>query len=450
MKKTWKKSILAVATLAVLSFCFAGTVNAAVLVKTPEEAKKQYEEYVKYDEEHPDEIVDLAASPRVPILISGKNVSLNDYISLEYEDEKQKELFDYTFENNTLTVKVKDIDVYNAMLERKYITDKNDPVYQKMSKYARVSESGNCYVGLDVKIYFKGDITRIETADISKTGYVAALGEDVDITNVYGTDEKGKYAKLGSYGELGFKTDEDTYGWRMGASGWDKLWSYNWYNRDKTVVRFLTDNETKVHDYEEGYFGYSNTTCSAYAIWNFKLELAETAVADQEKGVSITAKKDMNAKIKVDVLDKASEPYKDLSGKVGDNEILKAFEVSMDGNYTGAIKVTFDVGTEYNGRAATVYHKKANGEIETLNAKVNNGKVTVSVKELSPFMVTVAKAETPTNPTTEEPEETPSKPATTDRKKDNPPKTGTVDTMPIVAGIVGLATIGLAVILKKD
>ncbi|MBQ2916629.1 MAG: hypothetical protein IJE59_00360 [Clostridia bacterium] len=55
----------------------------------------------------------------------------------------------------------------------------------------------------------------------------------------------------------------------------------------------------------------------------------------------------------------------------------------------GPIELTFDVGTENNGKSYLIGHLKNGLEYEEFTGKVENGKITITVDSLSPFMVSI-------------------------------------------------------------
>ena len=66
---------------------------------------------------------------------------------------------------------------------------------------------------------------------------------------------------------------------------------------------------------------------------------------------------------------------------------LSTYDVHIDGGYEGNITLTFDVGSQYDGRNVAIKHLLDNGNIETYTVTVKDGKVTVTVDSLSPFVL---------------------------------------------------------------
>lgn len=157
----------------------------------------------------------------------------------------------------------------------------------------------------------------------------------------------------------------------------------------------------------------------------------------------------------------------------GYNQINYAYELSATGNIKNGVELTFDVGTNNNGRQAMILHKKSNGEYETFERTVEDGKVKITVTEFSPFMVAVAETKpsggnsqgsvntdnSKEEKKTENTEQTPTKTekAETEKKSigattvkvatDNEPKTGTTD-YTVIATILAIVSLAGIIILK--
>lgn len=98
-----------------------------------------------------------------------------------------------------------------------------------------------------------------------------------------------------------------------------------------------------------------------------------------------------DAILNVSLIQPEEDVYQELKAQIPNSmEHIGAFRLSITGEAKGSFTITFDVGTLYNGRKVTVYHKKPDGEIEMREAVVTNGKVTITVDSLSPFMIAAA------------------------------------------------------------
>ena len=90
-----------------------------------------------------------------------------------------------------------------------------------------------------------------------------------------------------------------------------------------------------------------------------------------------------------------------------DKQILGSYEVSVVGKYRGELKLSFEVGTEHNGRTAYILHQKQNGSLEKFEQEVIDGKVMITVHELSPFIIYIDKDKTEVIPDENNDEVTP-------------------------------------------
>ncbi len=141
-------------------------------------------------------------------------------------------------------------------------------------------------------------------------------------------------------------------------------------------------------------------------------------------------------------IESTEDVYNELLTKAGDVDLVGAFELSVQGSFLGDLTVTFNIGTEYNGKTVTILHKKSSGEIETFTKTVAEGKVTITVTELSPFLISVAKSAAVTTTTTAEKTTTP---ATNKTPPPNTPNPKTSDFAPIIL-LIGLTVLSVATI----
>lgn len=150
----------------------------------------------------------------------------------------------------------------------------------------------------------------------------------------------------------------------------------------------------------------------------------------------------------IEVTNKENKEMVTEVNQKGYTKIIGSYELKLTGatKLVKPIDVTFDVGTEYNGKMAYILHKKANGSYERFEEQIKDGKVTITVSELSPFVVAVK--ENDQTPTTN-PEEQEKKPTTNKGEKDDTPKTGTIDIIGYVLVTTLLSGIGIVALKKK-
>ena len=89
-------------------------------------------------------------------------------------------------------------------------------------------------------------------------------------------------------------------------------------------------------------------------------------------------------------LEKDDEIYKTMSKELEKNglkNIIGCYELEAYGTTYKDMKVSFNLGSNYNGKEVKILHKKSDNTYETFTAKVENGKATITVNEFSPFMI---------------------------------------------------------------
>lgn len=99
---------------------------------------------------------------------------------------------------------------------------------------------------------------------------------------------------------------------------------------------------------------------------------------------------DNKTPVAMEIQKEDTEIYKEMAKEFLNKKIsniLGCFELTAYGEFHDNMKVSFTVGTDYNGRGVKVLHKKSDGTFETFTATVENGKVTITVNEFSPFMI---------------------------------------------------------------
>ena len=153
-------------------------------------------------------------------------------------------------------------------------------------------------------------------------------------------------------------------------------------------------------------------------------------------GTSITVENKENTEMVTEITNK------------GYDKIIGSYELKLTGatSLEKPIDITFDVGTEYNGKMAYILHKKADGSYERFEEQIKDGKVTIKVSELSPFVVAVKENDQASITNQEEQEKTPT---TNKGEKDTTPKTGTIDIIGYVLVTTILSGIGIVTLKKK-
>lgn len=154
-----------------------------------------------------------------------------------------------------------------------------------------------------------------------------------------------------------------------------------------------------------------------------------------DEGVTITVTEKQNATMENEIKNK------------GYANILGSYELTLEGatELSNPINVTFNLGTEYNGKTIYILHQKKDGSFEDFEEKVVDGKVTITVSELSPFVLAVKE----NNTQTETPQDEQTQDTTNEHIKDETPKTGNNDISTIVFSILSvLSAAGIAIVKK--
>ena len=158
-------------------------------------------------------------------------------------------------------------------------------------------------------------------------------------------------------------------------------------------------------------------------------------VDNLDEGVTITVTEKQNATMENEIKNK------------GYTNILGSYELTLEGatKLTNPVDITFNVGTEHNGKTVYILHQKQNGTYENFEEKVVDGKVTITVSELSPFVLALKED----NTQTETPQDEQTQDTTNEHIKDDTPKTGNNDIATIVCSILSvLSAAGIAIVKK--
>ena len=74
-------------------------------------------------------------------------------------------------------------------------------------------------------------------------------------------------------------------------------------------------------------------------------------------------------------------------------EILGVYDITVSGTTDGKAQLTFQVGSEYDGRNVIILHFNEDGSYDKYTGTVENGQVTISVDEFSPYVIALDDAE---------------------------------------------------------
>ena len=354
---------------------------------------KVLESYQKYTEEYPKYMADqenYQGEVIYPIYQGNTEIKAEDYITVDYKVTHQNDLFDITFANNEIVVKVKDYDLYQAVVNKTEISEEKTPeLWQKLVPYVNDN-----IVGLNIKIYFQDDIKDISIVPIADDLDTYQLGNRVFNVADYSNnqDSIGNYVYL-DYAGILFAYNEKNNSWR---SGFPVEASIGAYINSDFLIRNHKDTDEYLWEYDEAIRERDN---SGYTTLKIRMEYSGTTVTNEEKNVSVSGSIANDSSLTVEKLDTNADVYKELNKRLEGKKVLGAFEVKLNGEYGGKLSVSFNVDSKYNGQKATVLHKKSNGTIETFEKVITDGKVTVEVDELSPFIIALSNVKEDSTPT---------------------------------------------------
>ena len=310
----------------------------------------------------------------------------------------------------------------------------------------------NCYstdyFRCDIKVVDKnGKIyaTAINTnADIAYGGGLESLPKNIDLSSSYveyfanqyvGENIKinclGNVPYVGKYGEY-YKYKANLKNAKFNNDGVLCLDSFSYKNSEGFGGFFLDDD---------------------YTIDN------ETYVENKETSTDTKLKFDLQGKfkgtLKAEEVSKSDLVYGKIEEKLNKNS---ADDLYMwigniyieNGSFEGNLKLTFNVGEQYNGKNYFVTHmKNENYEFEEFKGIVKDGKIEITVDSLSPFGITITENTDNTITNQEENKDTTKLTETKKGEKDETPKTGIVNIMGYVLLASVLSGLGIVTLKKK-
>lgn len=165
---------------------------------------------------------------------------------------------------------------------------------------------------------------------------------------------------------------------------------------DESTIKYLKENVTiysySISDYDDDPTHFSNLSPKGFAnrhgIKFIDLAtLKQNTLTSEGTNISVSVNSADNANIVVNEIDKNSDLYKELESKYKNLDIQLAYDISIEGDYEGNIKVSLPVGSKYEGKTVTVLHYCSDGTVDRYRVVVVDGKVSVDVSELSPFVI---------------------------------------------------------------
>ena len=117
------------------------------------------------------------------------------------------------------------------------------------------------------------------------------------------------------------------------------------------------------------------------------------AFVNADYGIKVSGVKDGSMSVR------AIEPNTDeydsyvSTDPVKGKEILGVYDITVSGTMDGKAQLTFQVGSEYDGRNVIILHFNEDGSYDKYTGTVENGQVTISVDEFSPYVIALDDAE---------------------------------------------------------
>lgn len=344
------------------------------------------------------------------------------YIPVNQENKYNLQLKDINGELTEMTINATadttEAKGYNSWLE---IVDENNN-YIGSEEYYLNGQVGASWPG--------GSTTAVYTA-YDYYGDYYKLSLSVNVGNTITIDKIGTLTYVGT--EVSNKLDTPTtmYVYKKKITDTSLLSKAQGHNLMIELVDFQTN---------QGAYNYIYFTVIGEARQTY-------AVNDESKniGISLTAATDVGVSLKADTINENDNTYIEMKNSITNNKNyiwISAYDIKLvGGNYEGELVITFDLGTENDGKTVYIVHKKYDGSFEDFKSIVENGKVTIKVDELSPFLIGYEKTEQLENTATNE---------TLKDEKDNTPKTGiTSNAYPIIFALISILAVGTIALIKN-
>ena len=176
----------------------------------------------------------------------------------------------------------------------------------------------------------------------------------------------------------------------------------------------------------------------------------------KDNTMEISLEGSFNGTIKAEEVKKDDVIYSDVEDKlneyVDDNIFMTIHNIYIEeGSFENSLKLTFDVGEQYNGKQYYVVHMLyEDNDYEMFEGIVKDGKIEIVVDSLSPFGIAITDVkdeevvDTDTNTDTEAPTTN-----TSDKELDETPKTGENNIRNVIClTAIVLSVAGIAIIKK--
>ena len=121
---------------------------------------------------------------------------------------------------------------------------------------------------------------------------------------------------------------------------------------------------------------------------------SDRTLVNTDQKIKVSGKLSADAALDIRQVEPNSEQYNSYvsADPVKGKEILGVYDIKLTGTLDGNAQLTFQIGTEYNGRNVIILHYADDGSYETYRAVVKNGQVSISVKGFSPYVIALDDA----------------------------------------------------------
>jgi len=405
--------------------------NAELFVPISKEVSSAKIYITKYDEfgnilpEKEEKDVELKELDNQKYAIINFKMSLSDYAK---------------YESNIV-----ELNVYNTFTLQ---TSKNETIENKDFNFSMILYSENYYT---YEIRIVNEKGTILSSQNGLNGIINGLGAPETLPK--NIDLKKSYVELLSLEYLGETIILDKANNLQKVSYVGKYGSHYKYRTSLANCSITDDTLYIARD-----FSYKGSKGPTLFITN-GLEIVETEIKKQTQTntktkLNFSMQGNFSGTIEATEVEKNDLIYSKVSDELkkhsSDNLYMNISNIYiLEGSFEGKLKLTFNVGEQYNGKCYNVVHMKNHDyEFETFEGIVENGKIEIVVDSLSPFGIAIAETKEATN--TQEPKQDDNKPTTQpEHKLDETPKTGENDIAMIISSILIIVSIAGIAIIKK-
>ena len=122
--------------------------------------------------------------------------------------------------------------------------------------------------------------------------------------------------------------------------------------------------------------------------------VSDRILVNTDQKIKVSGKLSSDAALDIRQIEPNTEQYNSYvsADPVKDKKILGVYDIKLTGMLDGNAQLTFQTGTEYNGKNVIILHYADDGSYETYRAVVENGQVSISVKGFSPYVIALDDA----------------------------------------------------------